>query len=148
MRHLLFVLILSFAIPAGAADWLLFGDSSRVVTALRSGQWASYTPVDATDDSLVLDMGGCENSDLLYFNDTDGNGTAGTVTVTPRQCPQGVTASADACWAIEGVTMTGTAPNEAIYGVKATTIWLEAGGAENDGDTQQFEAWCNTKADK
>ena len=71
------------------------------------------------------------------------------MTAAVRSCPksqEGVaegSADTDACWIIENVTLTGTTPNEAIYGVAANWIFVDPAGAENDGDTQELIVRCN-----
>ena len=150
VRNLLFLTVaaLLFASPALSADWLLYGQAGRIVGGLRTGQYAIYTPVDKTDDSAVLGVIPCENIDILYYNDTDADGTGSTVTAAVRSCPKSQEAVSagnvdpDACWIIENIVLTGNTPNEAIYGVAANWIYADMGGDDNN-EASELIVRCN-----
>lgn len=131
MRNVRFILAASLvctlfalsATRARAADWLE-NCGTRVVSSLTPRNSACYSAASTNDDSGVLTVRDCENVDVLYFTDTDGNGTASTLTVALRSCP-GTTADPDACWIVEGLTLTGSAPAEAIYGLGAERVYAD-----------------------
>ncbi len=143
------LLVLFVAQAAGAASWLTSG--GRVTTTARPGSYVTYTPAGVSDDSaLYLDVNACESFDLLYYNNTNGDATVGTVTVAVQTCAPAAKAASntvdlDACWTIENTVLTGVAANslEAIYGASAAWIAVEAGGTENDDDTQQLVLRCH-----
>ena len=124
------------ALPAHSADWLKNCQTTSAANAqtLQPGSFACTIPTSATDNSDgYLDVSACENIDILYWDDVDGDTTAGGGTGIMRSCPTtGLSTAAagvgeSACWAIENLTLDGNpATNtEAIYGVAANWIFWE-----------------------
>lgn len=120
------VALLLFAVPAGAASWLKSCAAGAVTTGLQLGSFACNIPTSATDDSGILSVGACENIDIFFYDDTDGDGTLGDAEAIMRNCPS-ASADAQGCWAIENVTLDGDAATgtEAIYGAAAVWIYLD-----------------------
>ncbi len=149
---------LLLASPSPGAQWLKGGQvTGRDIYSVSAGGSVSYIPTGVADDSPVLSVAGCDSFDLLYYNNTDGDATVGTVTVTVRSCPttratdrvtEGDTIPALACWAIENIVLDGIASTntEAIYAAGAQWIFAETGGIENDDDTQELIVRCNGPA--
>ena len=123
MRTILILCLALLAGPAAAADWLLFCRTGSPVTALKPGEWACNRPTAIDNDTPALGVALCENHDILYHLDVNGDATASSATVAMRSCPT-ATADADACWIAENLTLDGNpATNtEAIFGYKA--LWI------------------------
>lgn len=134
--------LLLLAPPATAANWLKGCQAtvSQARMSLKPGSFACIIPTSATDNSNgMLGVSACENIDLLFWPDVDGDGVASGGTGLFRSCPDpdmnGATAGdgtgngevgETGCWIIENVTLTGVPPNaEAIYGVAANWIFWE-----------------------
>jgi hypothetical protein len=68
----------------------------------------------------------CENFDVFFYDDVDGDAVSGDATVIIRNCPT-PTADTDGCWAIENLTLNGdpAVNTEAIYGAAGTWIFVE-----------------------
>lgn len=122
--------------PATASDWLKNCQTTASANAqsLTPGQFACYIPASATDNSDgMLGVSSCENIDLLWYDDVDGDTTAAGATAVIDSCPDSGLSTANggageaACWAIENLTLDGNpATNtEAIYGVAANWIFVE-----------------------
>lgn len=121
---------------ASAANWLknCQATASAASQSLSPGQSACNVPTTATDNSSgLLSVDGCENIDLLFFPDFDGDAVASGATGQFRSCPTTGLSTANggvgeaACWVIENVLFDGNpATNtEAIYGVAANWIFWE-----------------------
>jgi len=123
-----FLMALSVPLSALATGWTKSCRSSDVVTGLAIGQFACNDP---DGDTPALNVANCENFDVFYFVDLNGDATASTNTVQIRSCPSS-TADADACWPIQNVTMTGATPAEAIYGAAAIWIYGDFNAAINN----------------
>lgn len=145
MRTTLILTLLLLSFPAHAGSWLKLCRSGNTVTALSPGDWACYQPSSNSDDSVLLNVEKCENVDALYFLDRDGDGTASTVTPTVRSCPMGLASTdSDACWIVENVTFDGdpSTGNEAIYGFKAHTLYVDMPASGTIADPQ-MDVHCN-----
>jgi len=131
--------------PAGAANWLKSGQSPGSATqSLFVGSWASNAPTAETDDSGILGVSNCENVDVLFFDDSDGDGTASGINGVVRSCPS-ASADAQGCWAVENLTLDGdpATNTEAIYGFAANWIYIDYGGAETDDASTLVIVRCN-----
>lgn len=119
-----------------SANWLknCQTTSSAASQSLAPGDFACNIPTTATDNSSgTLDVSSCENIDIFFWDDVDGDGNLGGGTGLMRSCPTvglstlngGVGESA--CWDIEAMTFDGVAATdtEAIYGVAANWIFWE-----------------------
>lgn len=152
MKIIAALIVALVAVPVGADGWrknCAEDDETTGTIVLTVGDEACYVPESETDDSTSgLSIGGCKEVDIFYWNDTDGDGTAGTVTFGPRLCPSKTVSGtlANECWLIENTTLTGNAGAEALYGASggsdAAILFFDAGGTENDGDTQKAMVSC------
>jgi hypothetical protein len=136
--------LLGFPTTSLAASWLKNGQAGSVTQNVSPGGFVTNTPaLDTEANSPVLFTGSCENIDILYFVDTDGDGTDNTVTVGIRSCPSAAAGDAvgdsDMCWLIENVTLTGAYPTDAIYGAAAGWIFVDTGGTDIGGQEAQQE---------
>lgn len=139
--------------PAHAADWLKgCQGAGQHNLSLQPGSSACLIPTSATDDSGILAVSGCENIDILYWDDVDGDGVAGGGTVQARSCPMSgalLTASDAvqdaACFAMENLTFDGNpATNtEAIYGIAANRIKITVTAYATPTEPIQVEVRCN-----
>lgn len=121
---------------ANSANWLknCQTTSSAAAQSLSPGGFACNIPTTATDNSSgYLDVSACENIDILYWDDVDGDTTVGGGTGIMRSCPNTGLSTANggvgesACWAIENLTLDGNpgTNTEAIYGVAANWVFWE-----------------------
>lgn len=119
-----------------AANWLknCQATASAAAQSIAPGSFACNIPTTATDNSSgYLDVSGCENIDIYFWDDVEGDAVAGGGTGRMRNCPNVGLSTADggvgeaACWVIENLTFDGNpATNtEAIYGVAANWIFWE-----------------------
>ena len=81
------VMLATPAIGATVGTWHLSADSTRVVTGLSPGQWATWDPTATGDDSPIIGLGNCENVDWYNFANSNGDATVGTVPFHFVQCP-------------------------------------------------------------
>ena len=139
------------AMPALGANWLKGGQAGRATTSVRPGGFVTYVPDSDTDDSAVLFVGACDHIDALFFDNTDGDGVLSGITTGVRSCPTSGAGVAEGsgdpqtCWLIENVTLTGSTPDEAIYGAGAMWIYADIGGTEagSEAGTTQLIIRCN-----
>ena len=121
---------------ARGANWLknCQATAGAASQSIGPGSFACNIPTTATDNSSgLLDVSGCENIDILFSPDVDGDAVASGGPGIMRSCPASGLATANggvgeaACWAMEGLTFDGvpTTNSEAIYGIAANWIFWE-----------------------
>lgn len=113
---ILFLLLLCS--NAYAADWALACGSSSIQNSFESSGISSRcVPLVSGDlDSVVISTASCENIDALYFDDSS------TTTVQVLSC---ATSACTESFPVENLTLTGTSPNEAIYGFAANFVKID-----------------------
>jgi hypothetical protein len=138
-RWILVAALLLLAAPAQAGNWLRFCRTTNPTTGILPGEWACYLPSSNSDDSALLATQLCENMDIRYYPDANGDGTASTAFPTVRSCPgTATTGSTAACWITENLIFDGNpATNtEAIYGVQANSIYEDMPAAGTAADPE------------
>jgi hypothetical protein len=98
-----------------------------------------FDPVGTDLTSTMLDVGICENFDVIYNPDTGGTDVA--ISCDVMSCSSATTASTNNCEKIAGVTLSGTAPNTEIYGAAAQWIYVVCTGTIDD-DTPRVLVHC------
>jgi hypothetical protein len=146
--------VLLLASPSLGANWLknCQGTSSSTANTinLAPGGFACTRPTTETENSGTAFAGACENVDVIFFADYDGDGTDTTITATVENCGSknagDSTPDTDMCHTVEGVTLTGANPTEAINGAKLGWFYINAGGTTptgSDDDDVEIQVWCN-----
>lgn len=141
------------ALPAHSANWLRgCQGTGQDNSALQPGSFACAIPTSSSDDTGILATSSCENIDILYFDDVDGDGVAGGGTVQVRSCPvdDDLLTAADAvqdaaCWVMENLTLDGNpATNtEAIYGIATNRLKVTITAYATTAEPIQVEVRCN-----
>jgi hypothetical protein len=148
---------LAVGLPASASDWLKNCQTTGGANShsLLPGGFACYIPsgaIGATDNSDgMLDVSSCENIDLLWFDDVEGDGVVAGATAVISSCPTSDLSTANggvgeaACWAIENVTLDGVpgTNTEAIYGVAANWIFVEMVAYATVAEPARLLVRCN-----
>jgi hypothetical protein len=129
-------ILVGWAPPAQSANWLknCQTTASAPSQSLSPGQYACNVPTSATDNSSgLLSVDGCENIDIFFYPDFDGDAVASGGTGQMRNCPTtGIStanggAGENACWVMENLLFDGVPAtnSEAIYGIAANWIFWE-----------------------
>lgn len=131
-----------------AGNWLRNCDSTQVMASgdpLNPGQMACYKPTTINDDSVLIDLDLCENADVFYLDNADGDSTVSTTTANLRICGKDQAATSAGCFAIENVTLDGdeTTDTEAIYGFAGTSVYLDLLNDGANPEEGQFDLRCN-----
>ena len=147
---LLGVLVMAWSVQA-SADWLKGCQTGRetFVTSLSgTGKIACHIPdptQGAVIDPHVLQVTDCDNVDVFYYPDADGDGADSAGTVDIYTCPSTVftiTVEATleaACQPLDGGTQL-TAVNTEAMGIGAGFLWFDVEGIDDDAELQ---AVCN-----
>ena len=77
--------VLLWASQSLAADWLNGCQAGRTVTSIQRNGFVCTKPTNADPDPAILDVGACENFDVLIYDDYDINGTGDTATTYSLQ---------------------------------------------------------------
>ena len=87
-RYILMVLAgLLLATPA-IADWVGCTNSSRSIAALSgTGRTACHDPASADDDPSILNTENCDQVDVFWYDDINGDGTASAGSAALYTCP-------------------------------------------------------------
>lgn len=137
------------ALPASAGDWTKNCASSIVTTQIEPGQTVCYDPTSSNDDSAIIAIGRCENTDWFLFDDKDGDGTVCTVTWEVELCPDSdanLSASAEdnACEIAAGtVALSGDDVESNIAGVFAR---VKGDGTGSNADDCRILLKCALRA--
>jgi hypothetical protein len=133
MRALLAILLLLVPSTAWATDWGSCATAAWITTygadvidpaKVKPGSSICYDLTNGLD-SKILDVGLCDNFDVIYEPDMVGAGVA--ISVVIRNCIDS-TAAAITCGAVAGVTLSGTPPNTEIYGAAGQWIYVDGDG--------------------
>lgn len=149
--------LLMLASPVHGANWLRACQGTTSATSnkanLSPGSFACTRPTAADEESGLAWGGACENSDIMYFSDKDGDGTDSGSGVEVYNCPSelggaNTIVSATviaACQQVTTTTLTGVAPAEAIYGAKLGWFYVttDSTAAGANGDDMEIQVWCN-----
>lgn len=82
-----FGIVLLFAAVADAATWKK-NCGNDATTGLARWQTACLLPTSNSDDGQVVSVGACENIDVDFFGDRNGDGTTASLLVmTLQTCP-------------------------------------------------------------
>jgi len=89
MRTILLVLCLLLPMPAFSASWLKHCRAGDVTTAINPGEYICNDPTANDDDTPILAIGGCPETEWFLHTDKDGDATLCTVDWTLQTCPPG-----------------------------------------------------------
>ena len=139
--------------PADAANWLKgCQGTGQDNLSIGPGSFACLVPTSATDDSGILSVDSCENIDIFYWDDADGDGVAGGGTVQARSCPTTDALRTDtdtvqdaACFIMENLTLDGvpSTNTEAIYGIAANRMKITVTAYATTSEPIRVEVRCN-----
>jgi hypothetical protein len=142
----------ALAVTAQTGNWLRFCQSGQIAKNLVGGAMACYTPAagSATDAaSPVLDVTACENVDIFYYADWDGDGTTCTVTYAIENCPPNANGLTDtlkntACTTLPGTIDMGTGVGQSAVesNLAGVILRIRAEGAGANIDSCRVVVKC------
>lgn len=137
---LLLGLLVVLAVPVADAEWIRNCQAGRTTNSLSGGLFACHNPTVVDDDPGVLDVSGCENVDIFWYDNITGDGTGdldGTAAIFT--CPVVANEVLDTeaerlagCQPLNGGTTLSPAATE-VQGLGAVRIWadVELASTEN-----------------
>lgn len=139
------------ALPVvSSAEWQLgcqSGTGFQRNSIGNGGSFVCHDPSAATDAPEILGIASCENVDVFFYDDLDGDGTASAGTHDVYTCPQGNGDDGDGdgsadlntdaerrlgCQPLNGGT-TLSSTNTEVFGMSGAWMWVDSAGATNDG---------------
>lgn len=135
---LLLGLVLVLAAPAHAV-WLRSCQAGATASSLTPGGVVCHNPTAADDDPGLLQIGECENVDVMWYDNITGDGTGdldGTATVflCPLVAAAALDTEAERLVGCQPVTGGGLSPATAeLFGVGGFILWadVELASTEN-----------------
>jgi hypothetical protein len=111
--------------PALATDGWTDCRGTTITATAAGASLACAALTGDNPDTTILAVQSCEHFDVIY--EPDQSGAGGAIDVQIMSCVTSAV-SANTCHAIDGVTLTGTPPNAAIYGAGGIWIWVDGTG--------------------
>ena len=141
--------VLLWASQSLAADWLNGCQAGRTVTSIQRNGFVCTKPTNASQDPAILDVGACENFDVLIYADHDGNTTGATgSTYLLKHCPAPETILDDAakkaaaCVTFDPGGGSYTSTGETL-GAAAQWFWVDVGGTVTSSNEGMVIVRCN-----
>lgn len=148
MRRAALLALSSLLLPlqalAGSWDLNCDGSTKTGELALNPGDVACYTPTSNTDDSPLVSVSDCENTDWFLFDDYDGDATVCTVAWEIELCPQNTLSGATEDAACEIAEGTSALSGDSVESNIAVAIWarVKGDGAGANASSCRIQVKC------